>query len=121
MSRSHSLPGWESPMGEVLTSRTKSMHDRMSHERTAKPSRWPPPAFVEARGSVQIREIAKGPGDLSGREGIKTNSRRGNYHFIISTGLDILLTTAADGIAVLSFPPLARRLKLMRTVWVNAC
>lgn len=108
MSRSHSLPGWESCVGEELTKRTKSMHHGMSHERMVKPSRWTPPAFLGSGGSVQIREIVKGQGDMSGREGMQTNSRRGNYRFIVSTGLDILLTTAADGTAVLSFPPLAK-------------
>lgn len=84
------------------------MHHGMSHERTVKPSRWSPPAFLGARASVQIREIVKGPGDLSGREGMQMNSRRGNYRFIVSTGLDILLATAADGTAVLSYPLLAK-------------
>lgn len=108
MSRSHPLPRWKSRMGEVLTNGTESMHHGTSHVRTAKPSRWTPPAFLGARGSVQIKEILKSQGDLSGREGMKTNSRRGNYHFIISTGLGILLTTAAGSTAVLSFPLLVK-------------
>lgn len=69
---------------------------------------WTPPAFLGAIGSIKIREILKGQGDLLGREGMKTNSRRGNYHIIISTVLGILLTTAADGTAVLSFPLLVK-------------
>ena len=108
MSRRHPLPRWKARMGEVLTNGTESMHHGTSHVRTAKPSRWTPPAFLGARGSVQIKEKLKSQGDLSGREGMKTNTRRGNYHFIISTGLGILLTTAAGSTAVLSFPLLVK-------------
>lgn len=109
MSRSYSLPGWESRMGEVLTKGTKSMHHGMSRAtKDGEAIQVDPPAFLGARASVQIREIVKGQGDLSGSEGMQTNSRRGNYGFIVSTGLDILLTTAADRTVVWSFPPLAK-------------